>query len=950
MCYGTGTAAGTVTLDGSGVADPSDSATVTFRGLSFMAHYNGDASYNAVDSPCKPLTAIKLTPTVTTDIHDASETVITSAPIGSSVHDKATVTGSVGTPTGSVSFTVYGGTACNNPSNDAGNVTLDASGVAHPSDSAIVTHIGRSFMAHYNGDVNYDAADSACEPLTATKATPTVITEIHDASHNVITSAPIGSTVHDQATVAGSANTPTGSVSFTVYANTTCSGTGTAAGTVTLPFGSHVAHPSNTATMTSSGLSFKAHYNGDTNYNAADSACEPLTKPAPTVTTDIHDASHAIITSALIGSSVHDKATVAGSFGTPTGAVDFTVYAGTTCNGTGTAAGTVTLDGSGVAHPSNSATVTSSSLSFKAHYNGDANYDAADSACEPLTAIRLTPTVTTGIHDASETVITSAPIGSSVHDQATVAGSAGTPTGTVDFTVYAGTTCSGTGAAAGTVTLDESGVAHPSNGATVTWSSLSFKAHYNGDANYTAADSACEPLTATKATPIVTTEIHNAYHAVITSAQIFSGVHDKATVAGSVGTPTGRVDFKLYEGTTCNGTEFYAGTVTLVSGVADPSNTVAVTSGGLSFKAHYIGDTNYNAADSACEPLTATKFRAWGTTDIHDASHTVITSAPIGSSVHDKATFSGENRTPTGAVDFTVYANLNCNDPGTAAGTVPLDESGVADPSDSATVTGDGLSFKAHYNGDEMYNAVDSACEPLTILCISTGSTDWSLASTWTCGHVPVHTEQVVIASGHIVSLSGDVWQSGSITLDGSFDTGGHILTLGPSATLSGAGEVVGTVRRVSPAAGSALFFNNVPTTLNFRTAPTQMDVKLSQSPRIPTPTLRAQSMLPRTYTLTPTGSVKATVCLGYQDSELGPLAEAELRLCRWDTGAGQWNCPARSASSSTTNNTVCADDVTQFSDWTLSASDPTAVMLASFRAAARRFDPAAWLADIVRR
>ena len=207
-----------------------------------------------------------------------------------------------------------------------------------------------------------------------------------------------------------------------------------------------------------------------------------------TVTTEIHDASHNVITSASIGSSVHDKATVAGSVGTPTGTVDFTVYANTTCTGPGTAAGTVTLDGSGIAYPSNTATVTSSGLSFKAHYNGDASYNAADGACEPLTATKLTPTVSTQIHDASHIGVTSAPFGSTVHDKATVAGSLGTPTGTVDFTVYANTTCTGTGSASQTVALDGSGIAHPSQSSTVTWSGLSFKAHYNGDANYDEAD------------------------------------------------------------------------------------------------------------------------------------------------------------------------------------------------------------------------------------------------------------------------------------------------------------------------------------------------------------------------------------------------------------------------------------------------------------------------------
>src|SRR5207245_4838749 len=86
------------------------------------------------------------------------------------------------------------------------------------------------------------------------------------------------------------------------------------------------------------------------------------------------------------GTTVHDKATVSGSFGTPTGTVTFTFFTtSSTCTGTSVASGTVTLDASGVAHPSASqGPLSAGSYSFIAHYNGDPNYTATDSPCEPL--------------------------------------------------------------------------------------------------------------------------------------------------------------------------------------------------------------------------------------------------------------------------------------------------------------------------------------------------------------------------------------------------------------------------------------------------------------------------------------------------------------------------------------------------------------------------------------
>jgi uncharacterized repeat protein (TIGR01451 family) len=144
---------------------------------------------------------------------------------------------------------------------------------------------------------------------------------------------------------------------------------------------------------------------------------------------------------------------------------------------------------------------------------------------------------------------------------------------------------------------------------------------------------------------------------------------------------------------------------------------VVVPAGGLSFRAHYDGDSVYEPGDGPCEPLTATKLTPTVTTDVHDAQHAVITQAAIGSTVHDKATVTGSAGAPTGTVDFTVWlGNTTCSGQGAPAGTnVPL-VSGAADPSDSRVVPGGGLSFRAHYDGDSVYEADDGPCEPLTAL------------------------------------------------------------------------------------------------------------------------------------------------------------------------------------------------------------------------------------------
>src|SRR5256886_5615072 len=83
--------------------------------------------------------------------------------------------------------------SCTGTSVGSGTVTLDASGVAHPSASQGPLSAGSySFIAHYNGDPNYTATDSPCEPLTVTDRKPTRLTSSHSQSSSAVISVPAG--------------------------------------------------------------------------------------------------------------------------------------------------------------------------------------------------------------------------------------------------------------------------------------------------------------------------------------------------------------------------------------------------------------------------------------------------------------------------------------------------------------------------------------------------------------------------------------------------------------------------------------------------------------------------------------------------------------------------------------------------------------------------------------
>src|SRR5438093_482021 len=208
-----------------------------------------------------------------------------------------------------------------------------------------------------------------------------------------------------------------------------------------------------------------------------------------------------------------------GSFATPTGTVTFTFFTtSSTCIGTSGAYSTLIRDASSVVCSSAlQGPLSAGSYSFIAHYNGDPNYTATDSPCEPLEVTALTPTALTEIHNASHNVVRSEERRAGEEDKARLAGDFGTPTGTVTVTIFTtSSTCTGTPVAAGIRTRSATGVhtSAPPLGP-LSAGSYSFIAHYNGDPNYTATDSPCEPLEVTALTPTALTEIHNASHNVV---------------------------------------------------------------------------------------------------------------------------------------------------------------------------------------------------------------------------------------------------------------------------------------------------------------------------------------------------------------------------------------------------------------------------------------------------
>jgi len=356
----------------------------------------------------------------------------------------------------------------------------------------LVGHVGTSHLA------TYLAGEGPCEPLAATKLTPTVVTDVHNAD-GVVTSVPIGSTVHDVATVSGTQGTPTGSVTFTLFSgNTTCQGEGSTSDSIDLVDGSAA---SGDATVPVGGLSYIAHYSGDATYLAGDGPCEPLAagKLSPTIATTLSD------TEVLVGSTVHDSATLSGATSDAGGTVTYTVYSDINCTQNPQDAGTADVSGGDVGNSNGIQFNNAGDFYWQAVYSGDANNNGATSPCqsEILTVGKKSPSISTTLS------ATTGAVGASVHDSSALTGATANAGGTVTYTVYTNDSCTDGAIAAGAKTVTN-GVPADSNGVTFNAAGTYYwQAVYSGDANNNGATSPCksEILIIGKNAPTISTTL-----------------------------------------------------------------------------------------------------------------------------------------------------------------------------------------------------------------------------------------------------------------------------------------------------------------------------------------------------------------------------------------------------------------------------------------------------------
>lgn len=321
------------------------------------------------------------------------------------------------------------------------------------------------------------------------EAAPNVINQIQNSSNSPVSSALVGTSVHDVVQIASStaSTTPQGTVDFAVYANTTCSGSPSSSQNgVALVNGFAT---SSSSLVTASGLSYKVHYSGDVNNIATDSTCASVTAMSNTsaISTTLST------TSILVGTSVHQSATLSNVTSSATGTVAYTVYSNSSCTTPVQGAGVRTVSNGVVADSDNSTFNTPGTYYWQAVYSGDQNNSSATSTCaNGILTVAAAQTQTKNSPTLSTTLSsTSIQVGTSVTDSSVLSGATSNATGTVTYKVFSNNSCTTLWANAGSQTVTNGVVPASAPVLFNIAGTFYWQATYSGDQHNNAATSSC---------------------------------------------------------------------------------------------------------------------------------------------------------------------------------------------------------------------------------------------------------------------------------------------------------------------------------------------------------------------------------------------------------------------------------------------------------------------------
>lgn len=350
-----------------------------------------------------PTASVTIVPvTVVSTPHDSAHHAVTSAPYGTTIHDRVSVfetLSEVPVSAGSVVVEIFlaGGGVCSGlPVFTSGAQAIGATGVADVT-STVVTPVPGVYgmRATYNGSHQWPTTQGACRQFTITKATPDATVTVHTATHDAVAASQVGPVFHAAASVKATVATPTGTITIERFENDSCTGS---------PVATSGALALSGAGVDATGLSFdpdlpgifshRATYGGDSKFNGVVSDCVTfrVTKvQRPQVLLFLLDSQGHKVEALPFGQpmTAHIEVSTAVGVAPATGTATLERYPGDGCTGTPVnAAGSVTP-----APLEISSTPPVGKHWFRAVYSGDDRYVSGSSTCLSfeVTAVAATP-------------------------------------------------------------------------------------------------------------------------------------------------------------------------------------------------------------------------------------------------------------------------------------------------------------------------------------------------------------------------------------------------------------------------------------------------------------------------------------------------------------------------------------------------------------------------------
>jgi len=304
-------------------------------------------------------------------------------------------------------------------------------------------------------------------------------------------------------------------------------------------------------------------------------------------------------------------------------------------------------------------------------------------------------------------------IGESVTDVATLTGSKGTVTGTVDFfqcfSASATPDCTTGGDQVGGTKTLSGGIATSDAFTPDAVGHYCFRAEYHAaagskylDVNHTNTTSECFDVV--KKVPSIVT-------AAVESVSLGTEITDSATLSGATSDAGGSIVFRAYGpgDSNCSNTPAFTSAPVAVSGngTYGPVSFTPADAGTYRWIASYSGDAKNAAKAGACNDAGENDTVAKLTPTIATQASASVT---VGGTISDTATVSGGS-SPTGTVTFVLYGpnDATCATAIFTSANRPL-SGGSATSANFTTTQAGTYRWIATYNGDANNNAVTGAC------------------------------------------------------------------------------------------------------------------------------------------------------------------------------------------------------------------------------------------------